>query len=109
MSDTVVCKYCGKPFLLQPGKPGLINECPSCREERLFENAKPQKSRREIALAASGGSQAEAKAVLERTVRDLRKTLQRLGCPDQDEEIIIDDYLDGPAVPSEADPSNHES
>lgn len=54
MSNMVVCRYCEETFVLRPGKPGYRNECPACLIERTLEAAKPNKSKLEENLAASG-------------------------------------------------------
>jgi hypothetical protein len=44
MNRPVTCRHCGAGFEPRPGKPGFIDECPECLEER-----KPQP----VALAPS--------------------------------------------------------
>lgn len=34
MGSVIICRTCGEPFATYPKKPGYIDECPSCYEER---------------------------------------------------------------------------
>ena len=108
MSDMVICRTCEEPFLLQPGKRGYRDECPRCMEERFLEAAQPQKSRLETALAASGGSQAKAKELVDRFRSEMRRTLHKLGCSYEEAEQIIEGHLNRRMGLREAAPGDDE-
>jgi hypothetical protein len=44
------CRHCAKEFVPHPEKPGLIDECPVCVEERAAEAASTTESEETIEL-----------------------------------------------------------
>ena len=36
-----ICRHCGEPFTLLPGKPGYADECPRCLHEKTRPQAPP--------------------------------------------------------------------
>ncbi len=108
MSDLMICKHCGKSFLLLPGKPGLSNECAPCLNELTREAARPQKSNLEVYFAAPGRIKAEVGELAERFRCEMRKTLRKLKCPEEMAEGILDGYEYGPSWPNKEAKGNHE-
>ena len=83
MPKKIVCRYCGEQFAEKVGKPGFIDECPTCLHEKTTPKVP---GRPAVELTPEG---AERVKQFEQAVRSIRRQLAKLGhSPDKIDRLI---------------------
>jgi len=79
----VTCRHCGEPFVLKPGKPGYVDECPECLHAKT---AVPKPIG--VRIVEILGSMTDAKSRT-KAMRALKRSLLDLGV----EESAADKFI----------------
>lgn len=92
MPREITCKHCGNPFIPKPNKPGFINECPDCLEERSPKIAAPPAVRAPNPKAKKRPRHFQSAEALERSILRSTNELCRLLGNDPELKAIADRF-----------------